>query len=62
MCLELVFSDKLEGGLLKYKTEHFSEKICSCRGFFVMDVFVCVAYYSDSFLLCDIRVNIRDIN
>ena len=39
VCLEIVFSVKLEGGLLKYKTEHFCEKMCSYRRAFVMDVF-----------------------
>ena len=52
----LVFPVKLEGVLLQYKAEHFSEEICSYRRVIGMKVLVCVAYYSDSFLLWDIRV------
>ena len=62
MCLKIVFTVKLKGGLLKYKTQHFSEKICSYRRVFVMDVFVCVSCDSDFFLLWDIRVKASDIH
>ena len=31
MCLEIAFPVKLEGVLLQYKAEHFSEEICSYR-------------------------------
>ena len=62
MCLEIVFLIKLEGVLLQYKAEHFSEEICSYRRVIGMKVLVCVAYYSDSFLLWDIRVKTSDIH
>ena len=62
MCLEIVFSVKLEGGLLQYKAEHFSEKFSSYRRLLGMKVFVCVAHYSDSFLVWDIRVKACDID
>ena len=62
MCLEIVFPMKLEGVLLQYKAEHFSEKISCYRRLLGMKVFVCVAYYSDSFLLGDVRVKARDIH
>ena len=62
MCLEIIFPVKLEGVLLQYKTEHFSEEICSYRRVISMNVLVCVAYYNDSFLLWDIRVKASDIH
>ena len=62
MCLEIVFPVKLEGVLLQYKAEHFSEKISSYGRLLVMKVFVCVAHDSDSFLLWDIRVKASDIH
>ena len=62
MCLEIVFPVKLEGVLLQYKAEYFSEKIGSYRRLLGMKVFVCVSYYSDSFLLWDIRVKASDIH
>ena len=60
VCLEIVFSVKLEG--VQYKAEHFSEKFSSYRRLLGMKVFVCVAHYSDSFLLWDIRVKACDIH
>ena len=62
MCLEIVFSVKLEGVHLQYKAGHFSEKISSYRRVSGLKVFVCVADYSDSFLLWDIRVKASDIH
>ena len=53
---------RLEGVLLQYKAEHFSEKISSYRRLLGINVFVCVAHYSDSFLLWDIRVKASDIH
>ena len=50
------FSVKLEGALLQYKAEHFCEKFSSYTRLLGMKVFVCVAHYSDSFLVWDIRV------
>ena len=58
MCLEIVFPVKLEGVLLQYKAEHFSEEICSYRRVIGMKVLVRVAYYSDFFLLWDIRLRL----
>ena len=55
-----VFFVKLERVLLQYKAEHFSEKFSSYRRLLGMKVFVCVAHYSDSFLLWDIRVRACD--
>ena len=51
-----VFYVKLEGALLQYKAEHFCEKFSSYKRLLGMKVFVCVAHYSDSFLVWDIRV------
>ena len=62
VCLKIVFPVKLEGVLLQYKAEHFSEEICSYRRVIGMKVLVCVVYYSDSFLLWDIRVEASDIH
>ena len=62
VCLKTVFPVKLEGVLLQYKTEHFSEEICSYRRVIGMKVLICVAYYSDSLLLWDIRVKASNIH
>ena len=53
---------KLEGVLLQYKAKHFSEEICSYRRVVGMNVLVCVAYYSGSFLLWYIREKASDIH
>ena len=61
-CLEIIIPVKLEGVLLQYKADYFSEKISSYRRLLVMKVFVCVAHYIDSFLLWDISVKASDIH
>ena len=62
MVVPCVFSVNLEGALLQYKAENFSEKFSSKRRLLGTKVFVCVAHYSDSFLLWDIRVRACDIH
>ena len=60
MAVLCVFSVKLEGALLQ--AEHFCEKFSRYRRVLGMKVFVCVAHYSDSFLVWDIRVKACNIH
>ena len=62
MSLEIVFPIEMERVLFKDKTEHFFKQVCSYRRVFVIKFFLCVAYYSNSFLLWDIRVKAGDIH
>ena len=62
MAVLCVFSIKLEGALTQYKAEHFCEKVSSYRRCLGMKVFVCVAHYSDSLLVWDIRVKACNIH